>query len=146
MDYIIATLPLSSEICEIPNGVYDVDSLRAGCKILGIATDRATIRRFRRGLDLHENGAIQEMDNTRYVVQSQTNPDSSYTVLALPDGKFSCDCPDFARPEIQICKHIIAVRIWQHEYNRHIDSCCPPDGEPYEPVQYYEWNGEAVPF
>ena len=143
MNYSIATSPTSSQFLEIPSGVYDVNSLIAGCETLGISTDRETIRRFRRGLDLHENGAVQQVEPLLYIVQSQNDPDTSYLVEDLES--WSCDCPDFARPHIPICKHIIAVQLWQHEYNEYLDSCCPtPDY--CEPTQYFEWDGKLIPF
>ena len=95
MNHSTAPTPNTTEI-GIATGVFDLDTLRAECHALGLPTDRPTLRRVRRAIDLHQHGAVKPFHNDgfdAFFVQSQTQAGKGYTVL--PHS--GCDCPDAKR-------------------------------------------------
>ena len=95
MNHSTAPTPNATEI-GIATGVFDLDTLRAECHALGLPTDRPTLRRVRRAIDLHQHGAVKPFHNDgfdAFFVQSQTQAGKGYTVL--PHS--GCSCPDAKR-------------------------------------------------
>ena len=90
------TIPALHESSLIPAGVYDLDTLEAELRILNLPVTRPNIRRIRRAIDLHQNGAVRPFQATAdadaFFVHSQ-NSDKCYSVLPYS----GCNCPDAKR-------------------------------------------------
>lgn len=125
--------PTESNANAIPSGVYDVDTIRTECEIIGIEPTRPNIRRMRRAIDLHQAGAVNPSPSATgiYAVQSQTEADTIYVVIE----ENGCNCPDAKRMDTAFdpqpphtlggylrhrdtmirCKHEIAVMLWKEQ-------------------------------
>jgi len=124
--------PEGDKSLPIPTQVYDLDTLKAECKALGLPTDRPTLRRVRRAIDLHQHGCVKPSSSSGiYTVQSQTDPDTIYVVI----DENGCNCPDAKRMDVHFdphrphtlggylrhrdsmtrCKHEIAVLLYQEQ-------------------------------
>lgn len=69
-----------------------------------------TLQEYRNksGQRLYESGAVQQLDNDSFIVQSATTEDQVYFV-----DENSCNCPDFKqRGKYLSCKHIVAVKVY----------------------------------
>ena len=88
----------------IPQGVYDLETLKTECDALVLQPTRPNIRRVRRALALVDTpNAISNLANfddgmKLYSVQSQSHPDSSYIVRS--HGTYECTCPDYGKGNI----------------------------------------------
>ena len=97
----------------IPQGVYDLETLKTESNALALQPTRPNIRRVRRALAIVDTpNAIRNLANfddgmKLYSVQSQSHPDSSYIVRS--HGTFECTCPDYGKGNI--CKHSMAVQM-----------------------------------
>ena len=81
---------------------------------LGLPLNDPTMNRINRAIDLVDAGAVKPVQATKVMpgmrvfnVQSQTDPDTIYTVEIYDQFRSTCTCPDTAAH----CKHLIAVRI-----------------------------------
>ena len=97
----------------IPQGVYDLETLKTECDALVLQPTRPNIRRVRRALAIVDTpNAISNLANfddgmKLYSVQSQSHPDSSYIVRS--HGTYECTRPDYGKGNI--CKHSMAVQM-----------------------------------
>jgi hypothetical protein len=88
----------------------DLDDAVSIAVDLGLPKDRSTIRRVVRANDIARRDLARltaDFGKERiYLVTSQTDPTTIYTVLR--NGSFKCTCP-FAQNKALPCKHAIAV-------------------------------------
>ena len=50
------------------------------------------------------------MAETRWVVQSESDPNKTYEIMRVGDN-FACSCPDFIYREEHDCKHIKKIKM-----------------------------------
>ena len=90
--------PTLDESTAIPTKVYDLETLKAEARPLGLPTDRPTLRRVRRAIDLHQHGCVNPASTSGiYTVQSQTDTDTIYVVI----DENGCNCPDAKRMDAE---------------------------------------------
>jgi len=101
----------------------DIEARRASLIERGTAIrvllDTADDRRRMRALEVKVLKAVESRETgaVRAVVQSTTDPDTTYTVVVDPPVRgrvrtYSCTCPDHDRTG-RVCKHVAAVA---HKY------------------------------
>ena len=113
LERLIMNSNTSTPMVSIPSGVYDLESLKSECCLLGIPPSRPNIRRVRKALDIVDapdaiTNVANFADRRLYLVRSQTRADSSYYVQST-DSQVECTCPDSAKGNA--CKHGFAVRL-----------------------------------
>lgn len=65
--------------------------------------------RLSSGYELWENGAVSQIEDNEFFVETGKN--KGHTVTVLEEVYFHCDCPDAQYRDV-ICKHIIAAMLF----------------------------------
>src|SRR5574341_261795 len=75
-----------------------------------MVTHQLTVRELRgMAIARRDEVEIKRLNKLTYKVRSQSNPDTSYTVIRTYNEGWTCECPDYTFRQLE-CKHIHAVK------------------------------------